>query len=145
MLCWCVSMHKDNLIYYQCNIVWVLSLCNTSWLNTETTNFEFYSQWNCTWLPRVSILTSKNLNWSTLLVYRIFFCHFKPYYRVSQLGSSGEGGRGDNLGKMGKYYIKITKSAFFLINLQVFPCEFCKFLRTHYLHNSSGPLLLLLI
>ena len=58
-----------NITYCKC-IAWVLSLCNTSWLNTKTTGFEILPSM-ILYLPRsrcAGVLVLKNLEWSTFPV-----------------------------------------------------------------------------
>ena len=40
VLCQHVYLPKCNILYCKCNIAWVLSLCNRSWLNMETIHLE---------------------------------------------------------------------------------------------------------
>ena len=79
VLCQFVPLHKCNITYCKCNIAWVLSLCNTSWLNTKITGFEILPL-VLLYLTRSRCINFKTLKLSTLLFYSIFFFHFKPFY-----------------------------------------------------------------
>ena len=63
LLCWRVPLHKCNITYCK----------YTSWLYIrKQLLLRSCSQWYCTW-PGVDLLPSKNLKWSTLLLYNVFF------------------------------------------------------------------------